>query len=357
MQKLCIVIDTPTKAAAIRRQLDGIFDLDCLDYDRIWDTEPPRELLFDIDLSRSGRAAKVKEWLERKPEDAQVIFAIDKTSHLQSIQATALGATGILHRPIERGALVRMLLGDLQSTWTDDPSDPSDSIRTSPGVGEALEALRKIFETACLGTPLDMAAVNSAGEAVIRRMAAHGLESWLDTVRRHHSQTYQHCLIVTGVTVAFAQHLGFSRSDQQRMSLGAMLHDIGKARVPLAILEKPSSLTDDEMAMMCKHPEYGLEALRTSPGLHNVLDIVAHHHEHLDGSGYPHRLRGREISDSVRLVAICDVFSALIERRAYKPPLASHIAYQTLLDMGGKLDRDLVREFAFTRTLRLDAAA
>jgi len=81
-----------------------------------------------------------------------------------------------------------------------------------------------------------MAAVNSAGEAVIRRMAAHGLGSWLDTVRRHHSQTYQHCLIVTGVTVAFAQHLGFSRSDQRRMSLGAMLHDIGKARIPLAIL-------------------------------------------------------------------------------------------------------------------------
>jgi putative nucleotidyltransferase with HDIG domain len=355
MQTLCIVIDTPTKAAAIRRQLDGIFDLDCLDFDRIGDTEPPRELLFDIDFSRSGRAAKVKEWLERKPKDAKVIFAIDKASHLQSIQATALGATGILNRPFERQALIKMLLGDLESMSTDDPGDP---ISTSPGVGEALDALRKIFETACLGTPLDMAAVNSAGEAVIRRMAAHGLASWLDTVRRHHSQTFQHCLIVTGVTVAFAQHLGFSLSDQRRMSLGAMLHDIGKARIPLEVLEKPSRLTRDEMAMMRMHPEYGVEALATSPGLHSgLLDIVVHHHERLDGSGYPHRLRGREISDPARIVGICDVFSALLERRAYKRPLASQVAYQTLLDMGDKLDRDLVREFGFTRTLRLDAAA
>lgn len=358
MPRLCIVIDTPTKAAAIRRQLDGIFDLDCLDVDRISDTEPPRELLFDIDFGRSGRAAKVKQWLERKPKDAKVIFAIDKTSHLQSIQATALGATGILHRPFEREAVIKMLLGDLESMWTEDPKDPSDPIKTSPGVGEALEALRNIFESACRGTPLDMAAVNAAGEAVIRRMEAHGLASWLDTVRRHHSQTYQHCLIVTGVTVAFAQHLGFSRSDQRRMSLGAMLHDIGKAHVPLAILEKPSSLTGDEMAMMCRHPEYGLEALKTSPGLHSgLLDIVGHHHEHLDGSGYPHGLRGREISDPVRIVTICDIFSALLERRAYKRPLAAQAAYQTLLDMGDKLDRDLVREFGFTRTLRLDAAA
>src|SRR4029077_16928111 len=101
------------------------------------------------------------------------------------------------------------------------------------------------------------------------------------------------------------------------------------------------SLTRDEMAAMSKHPEYGLEALKNSPGLNSeLLEIVIHHHEYLDGSGYPHGLRGREISDPVRIVTICDVFGALIELRAYRPPLASAQAYQILLDMGDKLDGD-----------------
>ena len=353
MQRLYVITDTPSKAAAIRRQMDGIFDLHCLDVDRIGGIEPAEHVLFDVDFSRGGRAVKVKEWLRRKPREAKVIFAIDRTSHLQSIQATALGATGILPRPFDRNALIRMLVGDRTSAW-----NAGDPISATPGVGAALEGLRNIFESACLGTPLDMTAIDSAGEAVMYRMEECGLGSWLDTVRRHHNQTYQHCLIVTGVTVAFVQHLGFSRSDQRRMALAAMLHDIGKARIPLAILDKPSSLTGDEMAMVARHPEYGAEALKTTPGLDDeLLDIVIHHHEHLDGSGYPHRLRGREISDPVRIVTICDVFGALLERRAYKPPLAAARAYQMLIEMGDKLDGDLVRAFDFTRMLRLAAAA
>jgi putative nucleotidyltransferase with HDIG domain len=355
MQRLCVVTDRPSKTAAIRRQIDGIFDLDCLGFDQIRAIEPPRHLLIDVDFAMGGRALEAREWLGRKPKDAKIIVAIDRTSHLQSIQATALGATGVLHRPLDRDDLIRTFRDDPDASWAAHAADP---IGTSPGVGEAIETLRKVFEAVCLGKPLDLAAINSTGEAVIRRIEEHGLGSWLDTVRRHHSQTYQHCLIVTGVTVAFAQHLGFSRTDQRRMSLGAMLHDIGKARIPLAILEKPSALTDDEMATMSRHPEYGLEALGPSSGVsREVLDIVIHHHEHLDGSGYPHHLRGRDISDPVRIVTICDVFGALIERRAYKPPFASAGAYQMLLDMGGKLDKDLLREFAFARTLRLDPAA
>ena len=355
MQTLCIITDTPAKAAAIHRQLDGVFDFCFLAFDRMLDADPPRNLLFDIDLTNNGRAVKVKEWLKRKPEDGKVIFAIDKTSHLQSIQAKALDATGILHRPFERKALVKILFGDLELLRSGDPDDP---IKRSPGVGEAFEGLRNIFESACLGTPLDMAAIHSTGEAVIRRLEEQGLGSWIDTVRKHHGQTYQHCLIVTGATVAFAQHLGLSRSDQLRLSSGAMLHDIGKALIPIAILEKPSLLTDNEMATMRKHPEYGLESLKASPGLNSeLLDIVVHHHEYLDGSGYPHGLSASEISDPVRIMTICDVFGALLERCAYKPPLAFDVAYQMLVDMGDKLDKDLVRGFGFAKTLRLNAVA
>src|SRR3974390_2500710 len=161
----------------------------------------------------------------------------------------------------------------------------------------------------------------------------------------HYIQPYQHCRIVTGVPVAFAQHLGLSRPDQLRLAFGAMLHDIGKARIPIEILEKPAAPTADEMAILRRHPEYGLEALKGSPDLKDEhLDLVVHHHEYLDGSGYPHGLSGGEISHLVRIMTVCDIFGALIERRAYKPPLAADVAYQMLLDMGGQLDKDLGRE-------------
>src|SRR6185295_15635631 len=114
--------------------------------------------------------------------------------------------------------------------------------------------------------------------------------------------------------------------------------------IPLAILEKQGPLDESELAVMRKHPQYGLDALGTVSGLPaEMLDMVVHHHEYLDGSGYPHGLSGGEISDLVRMITISDVFGALIERRSYKPPLSGSAAYQILVDMNSKLDRDLVR--------------
>jgi putative nucleotidyltransferase with HDIG domain len=179
-----------------------------------------------------------------------------------------------------------------------------------------------------------------------------GLGSWISNVRRHHILTYQHSLIVTGVAVAFGHHLGLCSKDCQRLSFAGMLHDIGKARIPIAILEKPGPLDKDELIVMRKHPEYGLDALKSVPGVdQDMIDMVLHHHELLDGMGYPHGLKAAKISDLVRIMTISDIFGALIERRSYKEPMSGKDAYQILLDMGSKLDKDLLREFRFASGL------
>ena len=153
------------------------------------------------------------------------------------------------------------------------------------------------------------------------------------------------------MAVAFGQQIGLSRADRQRLSTAGMLHDIGKARIPLAILEKPGPLTADEVAVMRNHPQYGYDALRASSSVAaEMLDAVVHHHELLDGSGYPHGLRGAAIADLTRIMTISDIFGALIERRSYKPPLSGAAAYRVLLDMGAKLDEALVRAFKFAAT-------
>ena len=355
MNKLSIFTDTVQKREAIRRQLSGIFELTFLDLDHIYAAQLQPSLLFDINLRDNQRLPEIKEWLDRKSKDGKAVFVTDKTSHIQAIQAKALGATDIVHRPLDGNTLAHKLLGDCGAISSD---DPENEIKKSPGVVAALDALHDIFSSACLGTPLDLSVINTAGELIVGHIEEQGLKSWINTVRQHHGQTYQHCLLVTGVAVAFGQHLGFSQADRHRLSFAGMVHDIGKARVPIAILEKPKRLNDDEMAVLRKHPEFGFEALKSTSGLsRDMLDIVIHHHEYLDGSGYPHGLSGNEISDFVRIATICDVFGALLERRAYKAPICGDIAYQMLLEMGPKLDKDLVRAFRFASALRLEESA
>jgi putative nucleotidyltransferase with HDIG domain len=168
----------------------------------------------------------------------------------------------------------------------------------------------------------------------------------------HHDSTYQHCLLVTGAAIAFGHQLGFRRSDLRRVAVGALMHDIGKARVPIGILDKPDALTPEEQQTIRRHPELGVELLSDKGNVpQEVRDIVLSHHEYLDASGYPHGLPANQISDIVRLVTIADVFGALIERRTYRAPVSGADAYGVLVSMEAKLDQAIVRairQTAFT---------
>jgi HD-GYP domain-containing protein (c-di-GMP phosphodiesterase class II) len=140
--------------------------------------------------------------------------------------------------------------------------------------------------------------------------------------------------------------------------MAGLLHDTGKVMIPVEILEAPRRLDEEEMSAVRRHPALGHQALQAADGLHpEMLDMVLHHHEYLDGSGYPDGLAGREISDLTRIVTIADIFSALIELRPYRPPMSGHAAYQHLDDMGDKLDRDLVRAFRPLSTVEFEPAA
>ena len=184
------------------------------------------------------------------------------------------------------------------------------------------------------------------GCAIVDRVAEDGLTAWLDTVRDHHEGTYQHCLLVAGVTADFGLSLKFGAQDMERLGLAAMLHDIGKANIPLAVLDKPGRLNDEERKLIETHPAIGFDALDKSAGIsHEILDVVRHHHEYLDGSGYPDGLCGESIPDLTRIVTISDIFAALIERRSYKPTMPREKAFEILRSMHGKLEMPLVSAF------------
>jgi putative nucleotidyltransferase with HDIG domain len=172
------------------------------------------------------------------------------------------------------------------------------------------------------------------------------LSDWLATVRRHHEGTYQHCLLVTGIAVDFGLSLGVPKKDVERLYSSAMFHDIGKATIPLAVLDKPGRLDPAERALIETHPAAGYETLKSNGTISaEILDAVRHHHEYLDGSGYPDQLCAESISDIVRVLTIADIFAALIEERRYRAPISRAEAYNILCGMKGKLEKPLVAAF------------
>ena len=343
MNRLSIVADTVERARAINRKLAGLFEIQAFPRQSLPNSEPAQYTIVDINLIEGANLSDLRQWLTRRPPGSKAVFAVNHGVMRQAVQAFAIGATDIVEHPLDRKALLKTLLGDLDSIAA---APLAPELSNSAGIPAAVGALQSIFASVFSGVPIEMKTVETAGEALVSSIETEGLAQWIEAVRNHHSQTYQHSLLVTGVAVEFGRRLGFSSSDKQRLAFAGLLHDLGKAGIPLAILEKPGPLDREELAVMRQHPQLGFESLRAMTGLDpKILDIVVSHHELLDGSGYPRGLAGGELPDLVRMITIADIYGALIEKRSYKESMTPQTAYEVLENMGGKVDSDLLREF------------
>lgn len=155
-----------------------------------------------------------------------------------------------------------------------------------------------------------------------------------------------HNLRVTVYTLRFAEELGLSAAEIVRAAKGALLHDVGKLAVPDRILNKPGPLTAGERAEMAKHVGYGLEIISQSRSLQEATPVVAAHHEHFDGRGYPLGMKAEAIPPEARLFALVDVFDALTSVRAYKPAYSVEEALATMAEGRGlHFDPDMFDRF------------
>jgi putative nucleotidyltransferase with HDIG domain len=133
--------------------------------------------------------------------------------------------------------------------------------------------------------------------------------------------TYLHSLEVAATATVVGRSLGLARAELVEVELGALLHDVGKLRLPPHILAKPDRLDEDERRLVRLHPEWGAEMVRRIPGLEPVALIVLLHHERPDGTGYPHGLSQERIPAASRIVSVCDAYGAMTKRRPYSEPL------------------------------------
>lgn len=162
-----------------------------------------------------------------------------------------------------------------------------------------------------------------------------------DTYTKGHSSS------VSRYAEALARAINLPESEVERITLGALLHDVGKIGIPENVLRKPTHLSDQEWEIMKQHPVIGAEkVLMPNETLRDLIPMVKYHHEHWDGSGYPEKLKGEQIPFSARIVAIADAYHALISDRPYRKGLSVQKACEILkMGAGIQWDSNLVRQF------------
>ena len=158
--------------------------------------------------------------------------------------------------------------------------------------------------------------------------------------------TYLHSVAVCALMINLARQLDLPESDHRDIGLAGLLHDIGKMATPIEVLDKPGSLTDAELSLIRNHPVEGHAMLRDNPGVPELaLDVYLHHHERMDGGGYPYGLDDARLSLYARMGAICDVYDAVTSERVYKGPWPPNIALARMLEWEGHFDPHILDAF------------
>lgn len=230
--------------------------------------------------------------------------------------------------------------------------DARTTIEEMPAAKAALEdastKVACIMDDVRSGKNLNIEAVREVVEPILDSMIRNS-ESlmWLKQLRKKDSYTYAHSVDNSALAIAFGRHMGLPKSDIRTLSMGMLLMDIGKMSVPEEILNKTTTLTDDEFKEIKKHVNYGVEKLRSTPGIsEDIINIALTHHERFDGSGYPGGYVGTETPVYGRIAAIIDCYDAMTSKRPYGEPMSPHKALQEIYNWRDKyFQAELVEQF------------
>jgi HD-GYP domain-containing protein (c-di-GMP phosphodiesterase class II) len=201
-------------------------------------------------------------------------------------------------------------------------------------VNSAMEEIKITFNSARYSEHVPFDYIRHKLIPIIHEMSHHpNLKHILTHLERHDEYTYRHSIGVALLSRIIGKAKGLQADELLSLTVSGFLHDIGKVKVPDEIINKPGKLTAEEFAQVKKHTQYGYEMIKNTSGLSHRQALVAlQHHEREDGSGYPGGVNGSEIDAHSKIIAVADVFHAMISKRVYKDPVPF---YQVLQAMAG----------------------
>src|SRR5919108_272690 len=214
-------------------------------------------------------------------------------------------------------------------------------------INEAKNTTRHLMDDVKLGKQIDTQQV----ENLVDRMTQSVLNSKdalisLARIKNKDEYTYMHSLAVSALCISFAEHLGLDSKKIKQIGVGGLLHDIGKVKVPIGILNKPGALTEKEFEIMKQHVHHGNCILQQTKIDETSISVTAHHHERLDGTGYPDGLKGDQISFFGQMAAVVDIYDALTSERCYKGSMPPTQALRKLYEWSHSyLNKELVEKF------------
>jgi len=344
MGRILLITDDPARSQGLAQDLsDG---LSCEVHD-LRAAEAPlgsaTAIVTDVLDLGSASVERLRRRLAEVRHGVPLIILLQTDSPRTRLLGVALGATHTLCAPFDTDRL-RETLGASRAparvaAFSDEPV-PACALRTAA-------AARGFYASVFVpDQPITPEVIDNGTQAIDLAIRETGIRDWVRAVRQFDDATHQHCLLVAGLAATFAIGLGFSLRDREHLVRAALVHDVGKARIPLEILNKAGPLDPAEKAVMRTHAALGHAILIEAGGFDDsILAVVRHHHEMLDGTGYPDRLSGDAIPDIVRMITVCDIYAALAERRPYRAPMPLPEAFRVLRSMESKLDMALVRSF------------
>ncbi|MFM5558227.1 HD-GYP domain-containing protein [Aeromonas rivipollensis] len=271
-------------------------------------------------------------------------------------QVDALIRRGVLTVRVD---LARSKLPGIEQVVSPSPAHSAGSARPA-GSGEGRELkIRRLYQEARelqgkfirhlkAGEPIDITPLAAVAEEMVDTMFTHGdAMLCLARIRAKDAYLMEHSMNVAILLANFGRYLGLERSVLKELTLGGLLHDVGKIMTPDEVLNKPGKLTDEEFGVMRQHVVHSYDILSNTAGITpTMLEVAANHHERLDGTGYPQRLKGDQLSLYTRMSGIVDVYDAVTADRVYKQGMQPTQAFRILLKgINQHFDAELVTKF------------